>query len=66
MLLSLFPFCGLLALGFAPTAAHLGRKRVFILCSGLRNFAMALLVAGLCLFGRVRPDDQYTTRIAGL
>ena len=44
MLLSLFPFCGLLALGFAPMAAHLGRKRVFILCSGLRNFVMALLL----------------------
>ena len=25
--------------------------------------ALALLVAGWCLFGRVRPDDQYTTRI---
>jgi len=43
-LLSLFPFCGLLALGFAPIAAQLGRKRVFIACFALRNPVMALLL----------------------
>ncbi len=43
-LLSLFPFCGLLALGFAPIIARLGRKRVFIFCYGLRNPVMALLL----------------------
>lgn len=43
-LLSLFPFCGLLALGFAPTAARLGRKRVFVFCYGMRNPVMALLL----------------------
>lgn len=43
-LLSLFPFCGLLALGFAPRAAQIGRKRVFIFFYGLRNPVMALLL----------------------
>ncbi len=44
MMLSLFPFCGLLALGFAPVAARLGRKRVFLAGYGLRKFVMALLL----------------------
>lgn len=44
VLLSLFPFCGLLALGFAPVAARLGRKRVFLVGYGLRKFVMGSLV----------------------
>lgn len=44
ILLSLFPFCGLLALGFAPVAARLGLKRVFLKCFGMRKFVMALLL----------------------
>lgn len=44
MMLSLFPFCGILALGFAPVAARLGRKRVFLACYGLRKPVMALLL----------------------
>jgi MFS-type transporter involved in bile tolerance (Atg22 family) len=44
LLLSLFPFCGLLALGFAPVAARLGLKRVFLACYGMRKFVMALLL----------------------
>ncbi len=44
MVLSLFPFCGLLALGFAPVAARLGRKRVFLVAYGLRKPVMALLL----------------------
>src|SRR5664279_3113347 len=32
MLLSLLPFAGLLALGFAPVATRLGRRRVFLAC----------------------------------
>ncbi|MBN4073928.1 MFS transporter [bacterium AH-315-E10] len=43
ILLSLFPFCGLLALGFAPTATRLGRKRIFLICYGTRK----LVIAGL-------------------
>ncbi len=43
-LLSLFPFCGLLALAFAPLATRLGRKRVFLFCYGTRKFVMAALV----------------------
>lgn len=45
VILSLFPFCGLLALGFAPVAARIGRKRVFLACYGSRKFVMALLLA---------------------
>jgi MFS family permease len=43
ILLSLFPFCGLLALWFAPVAARLGLKRVFLACYGLRKLVMAAL-----------------------
>lgn len=43
-ILSLFPFCGLLAMGFAPVAARIGRKRVFLVCYGLRKPVMALLL----------------------
>jgi MFS family permease len=44
-LLSLFPFCGLLALGFAPLATRVGRKRVFIAGYGIRYFIIAGLLA---------------------
>jgi nitrate/nitrite transporter NarK len=43
-MLSLFPFCGLLALGFAPVAARLGRKRVFLVCYSSRKLVMAALL----------------------
>lgn len=42
--LSLFPFCGVLALVFAPAVTRSGWKRVFLLFYGLRNFVMALLL----------------------
>ncbi len=44
VLLSLFPFCGVLALGFAPVAARLGRKRVFLAGYGTRKVVMAGLL----------------------
>ena len=44
IILSLFPFCGLLALGFAPVAARLGRKRVFLIGYGVRKPVMAMLL----------------------
>ena len=44
VLLSLFPFSGVLALWFAPVAAHLGWKRVFIAGYGVRKLVMALLL----------------------
>jgi MFS family permease len=43
-LLSLFPLCGLIALGFAPLATRLGRKRVFIAGYGTRYFVIAGLL----------------------
>lgn len=44
VLLSLFPFCGLLALVFAPVAARIGRKRSFLIFYGSRKFVIALLL----------------------
>ena len=44
VVLSLFPFCGLVALGFAPLAARWGRKRVFLACFGARKVVMAGLL----------------------
>jgi len=42
--LALFPFCGVLALGFAPVAARWGLKRVFLTCYGIRKGVLALLL----------------------
>ncbi len=42
--LSLFPFCGVLALGFAPLATQWGRKRTFLAGYGIRKFVMAGLL----------------------
>ena len=36
IMLSFFPFCGLVALVFAPYATRIGRKRVFLACYGGR------------------------------
>ena len=45
VVLSVFPFCGLLALWFAPLASRIGRKRVFLACYGTRK----AVIAGLLL-----------------
>ena len=42
--LAVFPFCGVLALGFAPVARRWGWKRVFLVCYGTRKAVMALLL----------------------
>lgn len=44
VVLSLFPFLGLLALGFAPVAARWGRKRVFVAGYAARKAVMAGLL----------------------
>ena len=43
-LLALFPFAGLIALGFAPLATRLGWKRVYITGYALRYITMAALL----------------------
>ncbi|NLF19673.1 MAG: MFS transporter, partial [Lentisphaerae bacterium] len=53
VVLALFPFCGLLALGFAPVAARLGRKRVFLGCYGARKVVMAGLLLLPVVTGRL-------------
>lgn len=44
VLLSLFPFCGLLALFAAPLAARMGRKRLFLIGYGARKIVFAGLL----------------------
>ena len=44
VVLSLFPFLGLLALGFAPVASRWGRKRVFVAGYAVRKVVMAGLL----------------------
>lgn len=52
MLLSLLPFSGLLALGFAPMATRLGRRRVFLACWTARKFVIAGLLPLPWVMGR--------------
>lgn len=52
MLLSLLPFAGLLALGFAPVATRLGRRRVFLACWTARKFTIAGLLLLPWVMGR--------------
>lgn len=44
LLLSLLPFCGLLALGSASVVTRLGRRRVFLVCWTARKFVMGGLL----------------------
>ena len=44
VVLSLFPFCGVIALVVAPVTARLGFKRIFLFCYGFRKCVMALLL----------------------
>jgi MFS family permease len=44
IMLSFFPFSGLIALVFAPFATRIGRKRVFLTCYGTRYFVIINLV----------------------
>jgi len=44
IMLSFFPFCGLVALVFAPYATRLGRKRVFLACYSGRYFVIINLL----------------------
>jgi len=47
--LALFPFCGVIALGFAPLALRWGWKRTYLVCYGSRNVVMALLLLLPCV-----------------
>ncbi len=61
-LLSLFPFCGLLALGFAPLATRLGRKRVYISSFSTRYF----VIAGLLLLPWITAHYGHTAAVVFL
>ena len=45
-ILTLFPLCGLLALGIAPWVAQVGVKRVYVAFYGIRTAVMAFLHSG--------------------
>ena len=44
IMLSFFPFSGLIALAFSPIATRIGRKRVFLTCFGSRYFVIINLL----------------------
>ena len=46
-ILSLFPFCGLLALFIAPAVARAGFKRIYIIFWGVRKFVVSFLLLTL-------------------
>lgn len=52
ILLSFLPFAGLLALGFAPLATRLGRRRVFLACWTGRKLAIAAALLLPWVMGR--------------
>ncbi len=51
-ILSLFPFCGLLAPFLSPYIEFFGSKRVFLICFGLRKFSIALFLFLPWIIGR--------------
>jgi MFS family permease len=55
IMLSFFPFSGLLALVFAPYATRIGRKRVFLACYGTRYFVIINLLLLPGLIARLGP-----------
>jgi MFS family permease len=55
LLLSFFPFAGLLALIFAPYATRLGRKRVYLACFGTRYFVIINLLFLPAILTRFGP-----------
>ena len=59
-ILSLIPFCGLIALFVAPWAARFGAKRTFLTFYGTRKFVVALLMFTPLVLA---SSDQQTTMI---
>jgi len=59
LLLSLLPFCGLIAPFIASTAARIGVKRVFIACWGIRKIVTALLLFIPWILGRYGSEPAF-------
>jgi MFS family permease len=55
IMLSFFPFSGLVALVFAPFATRIGRKRVFLACYGARYFVIINLLFLPAIIDRLGP-----------
>jgi HEAT repeat protein/MFS family permease len=64
-LLSLLPFCGLLALFIAPAVARMGLKRTFIISWGTRKFIVAFLLLTPWILSRfgLHPAFMYVAVI---
>ena len=64
-LLSLLPFCGLIAPFIASTVARIGVKRVFIACWGMRKLVTALLLLIPWVLGRYGSEPAFFA-VAGI
>jgi len=58
-LLSLFPFCGVVALFIAPTVERVGRKRVFLTFWGIRKFVAASLLLTPLVVRQFGPEAAH-------
>ena len=59
VILSLIPFCGILALFTAPAVARIGFKRTTIVCYGLRKIVAALLILTPIMLNRFGIDVAF-------
>jgi HEAT repeat protein/MFS-type transporter involved in bile tolerance (Atg22 family) len=59
LLLSLIPFCGLVALFIAPWVTRFGYKRVFITFWAIRKFVIALLLLTPVILARFGPQTTF-------
>jgi HEAT repeat protein/Na+/melibiose symporter-like transporter len=64
-LMSLFPFCGLIALLAAPSVARFGYKRTVLICLGLRKLVFGLLLLTPWVLSRYGGDKAFLW-IAGI
>ena len=58
-LMSLFPFCGVIALLTAPTVARFGYKRTTLICLGLRKFVLVFLLLTPWILTRYGKDGAF-------
>ncbi len=58
-LLSLVPFCGIIAPFVAPTVARFGYKRTFVTFWGIRNFVFALMLLTPLIVVRFGPEQAF-------
>lgn len=59
VVLSLLPFCGLIALFLAPVVAYIGFKRTFLIFFGARKLIVAFLLLGPWILSSFGPDMAF-------